>query len=417
MNEPLIRVRGLGKRYTLGKLVGFHSSDTLRDAIARRFRFRPSSRRDFWALRDISFDVREGEIVGVIGRNGAGKSTLFRILSRITRPTEGRVRVTGTVASLLEVGTGFHHELTGRENIFVNGAVLGMKRADVNRRFDEIVAFAEIERFIDTPVKHYSTGMYLRLAFSVAAHLEADIMLVDEVLAVGDAAFQRKCLGKMSDVVHSGRTILFVSHDLAAISALCPSTMWIDAGSMRRIGPTSDVIHDYVAGAASDGARVVISEGMHMPGNAGTYRMRLHSVELMNPFGGALAVRWREPVELECVVEVKRELANVVFGVEVDTETGVALFGARHTDGDAEAYMLAAGMHRLRVTIENPLQAGRYLLTVGAHEAITRETLFQVQRAASIDVLDLPFDRPKYIGISRCLVNGAARWSLERLSS
>jgi lipopolysaccharide transport system ATP-binding protein len=206
---------------------------------------RPPTSEEFWALKDVSFEVKQGEVVGIIGRNGAGKSTLLKILSRITEPTEGRVRIKGRVASLLEVGTGFHPELTGRENIFLNGAVLGMTNAEIKRKFDEIVAFAEVEKFIDTPVKYYSSGMYVRLAFAVAAHLEPEILLLDEVLAVGDAAFQRKCLGKMGDVAKKGRTVLFVSHNLQMIDALCPHAALLQAGQIVVRGKTGDVLARY----------------------------------------------------------------------------------------------------------------------------------------------------------------------------
>jgi lipopolysaccharide transport system ATP-binding protein len=235
VSEAVIAASGLGKRYVLGETSG---SDSLRDALAATFSraavrraanavasFARREERDdattLWSLRDVSFDVREGETLGIIGRNGAGKSTLLKILSRITQPTTGRVRVVGRVGSLLEVGTGFHPDLTGRENIFLNGAILGMRRTEIARKFDEIVAFAEVERFLDTQVKHYSSGMYLRLAFAVAAHLEPDILLVDEVLAVGDLEFQRKCIGKMGRVAGEGRTVLFVSHNMAAVRTLC----------------------------------------------------------------------------------------------------------------------------------------------------------------------------------------------------
>lgn len=201
----------------------------------------------FWALRDASFEVERGAVVGIVGRNGAGKSTLLKILSRITEPTTGYAEIRGRIASLLEVGTGFHAELSGRENIFLNGAILGMKRAEIARKFDEIVAFAEIERFIDTPVKHYSSGMYLRLAFAVAAHLEPEILLVDEVLAVGDAVFQKKCLGKMGEVARQGRTVLFVSHNMGAISHLCDSAMCLESGSIADRGATESVIAGYIA--------------------------------------------------------------------------------------------------------------------------------------------------------------------------
>jgi lipopolysaccharide transport system ATP-binding protein len=234
VSDVVIKVENLSKRYKIGKRERYKAlRDTLTDAIGAPLRIaRAALRRDgeevkdagddqFWALKNVSFEVKRGEVVGIIGRNGAGKSTLLKILSRITRPTEGRISMRGRVGALLEVGTGFHPELTGRENIYLNGAILGMKRADIIRKFDEIVAFAEVEQFIDTPVKHYSSGMYMRLAFAVAAHLEPEILVVDEVLAVGDTEFQNKCLGKMSDVAREGRTILFVSHNMAAVNRLC----------------------------------------------------------------------------------------------------------------------------------------------------------------------------------------------------
>jgi len=201
---------------------------------------------DFWALRGVSFDVGRGEVVGIIGRNGAGKSTLLKILSRITRPTEGMVETRGRIGSLLEVGTGFHPELTGRENIFLNGAILGMRRAEILGKFDDIVAFSEIERFLDTPVKRYSSGMYTRLAFAVAAHLEPEILIVDEVLAVGDAQFQRKCLAKMGDVARGGRTVLFVSHNMTALSSLCQRALWLAEGRLVADGPAGEVVARYL---------------------------------------------------------------------------------------------------------------------------------------------------------------------------
>ncbi len=265
----VIEVNGLGKRY----LVGHRQSskhDSLRDAVtdaARSFGRRllhpllassgqplPGAARteEFWALRDVSFSVAQGERIGIIGRNGAGKSTLLKILSRITEPTRGRVRIKGRVASLLEVGTGFHPELSGRENIYLNGAILGMGRDEIRRKFDEIVAFAEVEKFLDTPVKRYSSGMYVRLAFAVAAHLEPDILVVDEVLAVGDASFQRKCLGKMKEVGHQGRTVLFVSHNLGAIDSLCERVLLLENGRVKGEGGAQEMIQHYLKPVVSD---------------------------------------------------------------------------------------------------------------------------------------------------------------------
>lgn len=261
-----IRVEKISKRYRLGASRARYKTlrDTLTDAMMTPFRaFSSAASRNgkesssnsagasvsetFWALKDVSFEVNRGEVIGVIGRNGAGKSTLLKILSRITEPTEGYADIRGRIGSLLEVGTGFHPELTGRENIYLNGAILGMRRAEIENKFDEIVAFAEVEKFIDTPVKHYSSGMYLRLAFAVAAHLDPEILLVDEVLAVGDAAFQRKCLGKMNDVAHHGRTVLLVSHDMTAISHLASRCVLLEKGRVARIGPPEEVIAFYAS--------------------------------------------------------------------------------------------------------------------------------------------------------------------------
>jgi lipopolysaccharide transport system ATP-binding protein len=238
MSDVAIRVEGLSKLYHLGARERYRTlRDTLTDTLMAPFRWGKSKgtsgeAESFWALKDISFEVKRGEVVGVIGRNGAGKSTLLKVLSRITEPTEGRVEIHGRIGSLLEVGTGFHPELTGRENIFLNGAILGMKKAETLRKFDEIVAFAEVEKFIDTPVKHYSSGMYVRLAFAVAAHLETEILIVDEVLAVGDMAFQKKCMGKLNDTARGGRTVLFVSHNMAAIRTLCTRAILLNRGAL-----------------------------------------------------------------------------------------------------------------------------------------------------------------------------------------
>src|SRR6266850_1390269 len=243
MSNAVIHAEGLGKRYYRGLQADSglrHSLEAfLRSPLAA---LRRKKEETFWALKDVSLEVREGEVLGLIGRNGAGKTTLLKILSRITRPTSGWAEIHGRVGSLLEVGTGFHPELTGRENTFLSGAILGMSRREITRKFNEIVAFAELEKFIDTPVKHYSSGMYVRLAFAVAAHLEPEILLVDEVLAVGDINFQKKCLSKMENVAHEGRTILFVSHDLGAVSRLCPRTIHLHRGTIAHDGPTDRAI-------------------------------------------------------------------------------------------------------------------------------------------------------------------------------
>jgi lipopolysaccharide transport system ATP-binding protein len=259
MSDIVIRIDGLGKKYRIrhqrsDRYVALRDvlSDRARDLFRRKRQYRRPPVEDFWALKDVSFEVRCGEVTGVIGRNGAGKSTLLKVISRITEPTAGRIELTGRVASMLEVGTGFHPELTGRENIFLNGAILGMRHAEIKRRFDEIVAFSEVENFLDTPVKRFSSGMYVRLAFAVAAHLHTEILIVDEVLAVGDAEFQRKCLGRMSEVAQGGRTVLFVSHNMAAIRRLTQRCIVLDQGKLKLDAPPQEAI-DYYLKQSSDG--------------------------------------------------------------------------------------------------------------------------------------------------------------------
>src|ERR1700733_5753937 len=265
MTEPVIRVAGIGKRYRLGEglrhaalrnLIGDalraplrlltdsnHASNNRPTAALPTRNAANGGSRFIWALKGVDFEVEQGEVVGLIGRNGAGKSTLLKILARITRPTEGHAEIRGRVGSLLEVGTGFHPELTGRENVYMSGAILGMRKAEINRKFDEIVAFSEVERFLDTPLKHYSSGMQMRLAFAVAAHLEPEILFIDEVLAVGDAAFQKKCLGKMNDISKQGRTIIFVSHNMQALRSLCTRLIWLEAGRVTEAGDPGAIIN------------------------------------------------------------------------------------------------------------------------------------------------------------------------------
>ena len=281
--KPIIRVEDLGKRYRIGMRKDNYI--TLRDSLTQAVRAplrRLRQRRDdqgqmLWALRDVGFEVQPGEVLGIIGRNGAGKSTLLKVLSRITEPTTGRVELYGRVGSLLEVGTGFHPELTGRENIYMNGAILGMRRREITRQFDPIVEFSEVGRFIDTPVKHYSSGMFMRLAFAVAAHLDPEILIVDEVLAVGDANFQKKCLGKMGTVAQQGRTVLFVSHNLRAMQTLCSRVIWINEGTVAADGRTDTVISNYLKTSVSALDEQVWNDPATAPGND---KIRLHSVRI-----------------------------------------------------------------------------------------------------------------------------------------
>lgn len=291
MSDIAIKVEGLGKQYRLG--VTREKYYSLRDSIMNTIKspFRKFSRISgkagrenemFWALKDVSFEVKHGEVLGIIGKNGAGKSTLLKILSRITEPTEGRVKLFGRVGSLLEVGTGFHPELTGRENIYLSGAILGMRKSEISRKFDEIVDFAGIEKFLDTPAKRYSSGMYVRLAFAVAAHLDPEILLVDEVLAVGDVEFQKKCLGKMGEVAKGGRTIFFVSHNMVAITSLCSRAILLDAGTKAMDGPPQDVVNHYLTSATSLGGEIVWPDPATAPGHD---RFKIHAVRVLRPDG------------------------------------------------------------------------------------------------------------------------------------
>jgi lipopolysaccharide transport system ATP-binding protein len=345
----VIRVENLSKRYVLrheGR------SDTLRDAIAKGVRglWRgaqdPASREEFWALRDVNLEVNAGEVVGIIGRNGAGKSTLLKILSRITEPTTGRVTLRGRVASLLEVGTGFHPELSGRENIFLNGAILGMSRAEIREKFDEIVAFAEVERFLDTPVKHYSSGMYVRLAFAVAAHLEPEILIVDEVLAVGDHEFQRKCLGRMEAVSRSGRTILFVSHNLESLRAICTKGVLLDSGRVTATGTISDVIGKYHHHAGDTAA--------NFPPNPKKPTITRLAVDPASLAKGVVRidVHYESPFPLRAVA-----------GIVVSSTGGRPLFGSNmRTHPIAEPREAAAGVCTL-VIPQPMLHSGHYAVS------------------------------------------------------
>jgi lipopolysaccharide transport system ATP-binding protein len=368
MSDVVIRVEGLGKRYRIGEYEGYR---LLRDRLARYLRapwaiFRRAHKETFWALRDVNLEVREGEVLGLIGRNGAGKTTLLKILSRISRPTTGWAEVRGHVGSLLEVGTGFHPELTGRENTYLSGAILGMKKREIARKFDEIVAFAEIEKFIDMPVKHYSSGMYVRLAFAVAAHLEPEILLVDEVLAVGDINFQKKCLGKMGDVARSGRTIVFVSHNLGAITRLCQHAMWLDQGQTKLVGPVEEVVTAYVSSGAVETGERRWESAKGLPGND---KMRLRAVRVIGPdeeIANRVDIRQRFWLEIEYTVLEK--LAHVRTALRLLGPDGTIVFTSADSLDDAwDGVPRPPGTYVSRCEIPgNFLNEGPYWVTVSA---------------------------------------------------
>jgi lipopolysaccharide transport system ATP-binding protein len=419
VSEPIIQVENLGKRYMLSHRGNPH--DGLRHRIEnfarsplRRLRStlnspsparngngsvhkQPATKEEFWALKDVSFEIKQGEVVGIIGRNGAGKSTLLKILSRITEPTTGRAIINGRVASLLEVGTGFHPELSGRENIFLNGAILGMSKAEIKRKFDEIVDFAEIEKFLDTPVKHYSSGMYVRLAFAVAANLESEILMVDEVLAVGDAQFQKKCMGKMQEVTtHNGRTVLFVSHNAGAISALCSTGILLQAGRCVVGGDIREVLREY--------------------NSQGTKDLIEFSGDVRKPCITSVAIDQKNLLDGDFTLEVSFAspfpLNPPIIGVVVSNSLGVPVFGSNplmHPDGFSPKPM-TSGIARVRVS-DLPVHPGEYRVTVFLGESGSN---YEIRR----DVIS--FDFIPRVPVVNCPpvesigpLNVEARWELQ----
>lgn len=393
MPKIAIEVAGLGKKYTIGGPVNRYR--TLRESLVESLRapvrrLRSGSDKDkntIWALREVSFQVPEGQVLGVIGRNGAGKSTLLKILSRVTDPTEGYARIRGRVGSLLEVGTGFHPELTGRENIQLNGAILGMRRTEIEKKFDEIVDFSGVEKFIDTPVKRYSSGMYLRLAFAVAAHLEPDILVVDEVLAVGDAEFQRKCLGKMSAVAKAGRTVLFVSHSMSSILRLTEETVVLEHGHVVMRAPTPEAVDYYLSsGYSQTGERYWLAD--EIPADAAPFQPV--ALRVMNPQGRISdTVRSMETITLEFEYELHEPIQGLRLGIYLMTTNGEMVFTSFDTDQPDlyERYATReAGRYISRVALPpDLLNEGRYVIGVNASVFRVRR-FFQDESALAFNV-------------------------------
>jgi lipopolysaccharide transport system ATP-binding protein len=389
-----IIVENLGKRYSIGHQV---RHDTLRDALVQGLRgLLPSNgrkhradREDFWALQDVSFKVEPGEVVGIIGRNGAGKSTLLKILSRITEPTSGKIHLKGRVASLLEVGTGFHPELSGRENIFLNGAILGMSRAEIRRKFDEIVAFSEVERFLDTPVKRYSSGMYVRLAFAVAAHLEPEILIVDEVLAVGDAQFQNKCLGKMKQVSkEGGRTVLFVSHNMSAVLGLCSSALLLAQGRLAFNGPVPDAVSRYLLNASSSGG--IYQRAQEAPASA----VEIHRIEILDSAGmPASTLNNSRPLTVRISYVRRPDFRDPINpSVSFSDTLGRPLF-QHHARLNKQEFTHLPERGQLCFHMPKlPLPAGAY--HVSAACVSTERILDQAERALEVNVVDGDFYAP-----------------------
>jgi lipopolysaccharide transport system ATP-binding protein len=423
---PVIKVNGLSKRYRLGEQ---HGVDSLRETITakigaplrlingRKFVARnDSDQPHIWALRNVTFEVMPGDVMGIIGRNGGGKSTLLKLLSRITYPTAGEVKLFGRVGSLLEVGTGFHPELTGRENVFLNGAILGMKRLEIAKKFDEIVDFSGIEKFLDTPVKRYSSGMYVRLAFAVAAHLEPEILLVDEVLAVGDLEFQRKCLGKIDEVARDGRTVLFVSHNMVAIEALCKTAIFLDSGRLTMIGHPADVVSAY--------AKLVTDT------SAMSADLRRHSGRISNstPLLEEVSVvsRGREPSVIrmgdKILIAVKFESPTAIrpcCSFTIKTDRGLRVFHVSTFYSDQQWGDASANSGILTCTLESlPLMPGRYFIDLWLKDLFLPSTLDAISDACCFEVVPanlLGSGRLPPASEGPIFMNG--QWSLSSLPS
>ncbi len=378
MSEPIIRVNNLSKRYRIGAAEKGYKTfrEVILDGISapvRNFgklrgltRFKNDDEQDvIWALKDVSFEVNEGEVLGIIGKNGAGKTTILKILSRITEPTSGFAEINGRVSSLLEVGTGFHPELTGRENIFLNGAILGMRKREIETKFDEIVSFSEIEKYIDTPIKRYSSGMQVRLAFAVAAHLEPEVLLIDEVLAVGDIGFQKKCLGKMGDVARGGRTILFVSHNMQAVGKLCSKGILLDNGKITYMGDISETINYYTKSALpSEEAELSFSPDPEK-------KVQIQRLKLVNHKGEPATQLDRDfPFQLVVEYQIRDEIVGAHIGVTIDRIDGTRIFFSRDIDENPDD-MAERKVGYYRSVVEFPgglLNTGTYQITAGIGE-------------------------------------------------
>lgn len=422
MSVIAIRADGLSKQYRIGgKQEGYRTlRDTLADAFVsplRRARRLLSGQaygaaglnRTIWALKDVSFEIKRGEVVGIIGRNGAGKTTLLKILSRITEPTAGQAEINGRVGSLLEVGTGFHPELTGRENVYLNGAILGMRKAEIERKFDEIVDFAEIEKFIDTPVKHYSSGMYVRLAFSVAAHLEPQILMVDEVLAVGDAAFQRKCLGKMDEVATAGRTVLFVSHNMAAVQKLCPLSLLLDNGKIISYGETQLVLEEYFSSAVGKGFENDSLESLPRLTGLGE-DIRFTQCSILNSQGKTRNhILFGEPFSICLEAIARKELRDlsIVIGIDSFMENRITSVASE----DSDIFFSASPNQPLRVRahfITLALKPGIYLITIGIRLGV--RGLDHLPYVAKLEVAEIHQKDSKQYSVSLGPIHTVADW-------
>jgi lipopolysaccharide transport system ATP-binding protein len=417
----VITTENIGKRYRLGGLRPEHMSlrQTLGDLLTApfsRMRRNGGGTQTLWALRDVNLEIRQGELVGIIGHNGAGKSTLLKILSRVVKPTTGRARVMGRVGSLLEIGTGFHPDLTGRENVFLSGAILGMHRAEIERKFDEIIAFSEIKEFIETPLKWYSSGMWVRLAFSVAAHLEPEILMMDEVLAVGDAAFQQKCLDKMHEIRQQGRTILFVSHDMAAITRLCKRVVLLDHGHIAADGEPHQVVSHYLSASWRTGALSEWPVQVEAPGNN---IARLRRVRVSTEEGETCAaIDIRKPFRIETTYDVLEAGHALVPVIELCNTAGTELFSTHDTNPDWRGRPRSCGRYTSTVWIPgNLLAEGSLVAHVSIMSHVPATILHAQQRdAVAFQIIDRQSGesaRGDYVGPMPGVVRPLLRWTTE----
>jgi lipopolysaccharide transport system ATP-binding protein len=422
MSDVIISVENLGKKYAIQHQQQRQRSNykSLRETITQKARnlvtgwnqrgheaTKAKSREDFWALRDVSFELQRGRALGIIGRNGAGKSTLLKVLSRITVPSEGRVTLRGRVASLLEVGTGFHPELTGRENIFLNGSIVGMSHAEIRRKFDEIVAFAGVEKFLDTPVKRYSSGMYVRLAFAVAAHMEPEILVVDEVLAVGDAEFQKKCMSKMQDVASgTGRTVLFVSHNMVAIQSLCEQAVLLERGRVKNAGPAASVIASYLSQSMESNQTVTWDDPAIAPGNNILRIRRISVTDAHDPGSTLLSMQTEIRIETEYTVDATNSLLHITYHLLNDQGITVLTSGNKPR-------VHSAGIYRAVCKIPgNLLNSGGYSLKlfIVENESLA---IYQREDVASFNVMDTAQRETAWMGREPGIVQPILEWSSE----
>ena len=417
MSNTVISINNLSKKYIIR-----HDTDSkyesLRDVITQKLKgtvnkknSEINKKEEFYALKDINFNVQQGERVGIVGRNGAGKSTLLKVLSQITEPTTGTIGIKGRIASLLEVGTGFHPELSGRENIYLNGAILGMSRAEIRRKFDEIVDFSEVEKFLDTPVKRYSSGMYVKLAFAVAAHLEPEILVVDEVLAVGDIEFQKKCLGKMEDVsVNHGRTVLFVSHNMATIKALCSTGMLLSGGKLVNKGNVDDIMQQYLQNNNLISNNGVIPEGISTY-NTGV--LRYTSVKLKHDHTDN-DLYYLEPIELTLILESKKSYNDIMLDIRICNAQGLEIVhSCNKYENYYEKQSIKEGENLIDVNISNHLQPGSYSITIGAHDT-DGTTLDYLENIIRFNVLKMAKEGDGYMfNFDTGIIRFDSTWSIK----